>query len=400
MMKTIIEILQGMIAGGLIFAVALIILIWVKDQTRKISILRLYVQIISSLIIFIGLIIGPFGLEQYPQIGNAPRDVLIGTNIFGTPFPDGLTVPTMACYYPSGRSMTCALWQIQSYLFPFWTAGKGWGVNYVTSGLERLIVVFGLVIVMSIILGRFFCGWICPFGLYMDLISRFRKCLKIDHWNLSKNINDALRQLSYIIIIVILLLSFIFGAENIVGMKIVSETEYGGFIYRYFTAPFCQVCPMKPLCIMVEGAFGYMNFQYVLSQTTGLFYEIGYYVTSLNILVLILVTVSAFAIRRFWCRLCPLGGLIAIFSRFIPFKWASIVRLYKEEEKCTKCGICKRVCPPQVTEMYEEKGGDVTVSGCILCFRCIEMCPYEDCLKITAAGKTVISSRNWLSQTR
>jgi polyferredoxin len=396
MMGIIAEMLQATIVVGIIIAAMLIIIIGVKDRTKKISCLRIFIQTISLGAIFLGLIVGPFGLTQYPPIGNAPRDTLIGTSILGAPFPDGLSVPTMACYYPSGRTMTCALWQIQSYIFPFWAAGKGWGVNYVSSGLERLAIVFGLLIAMSVILGRFFCGWICPFGFYMDLITRARKYLKVRHRNLSEGLNDGLRQLRYLIIAAILLLSFVFGAEAIVGTQLVSGTEYKGFVYQYFSAPFCQVCPMRPLCVLIEGALGYMNLQYVFSQTTGQFYEIGYYVTSLNMLILVLVTIGAFALRRFWCRICPLGGLIAVFNRFIPFKWASVVRLNKDEEKCTKCGICKRVCPPQVIEVYEEKSGDVTTSGCILCFRCVEMCPYEDCLKIDVAGKTIFGSKNWL----
>jgi ferredoxin-type protein NapH len=64
--------------------------------------------------------------------------------------------------------------------------------------------------------------------------------------------------------------------------------------------------------------------------------------------------------------------------------------------KCTKCGVCKRVCPTQATEMFEKKGGDVTESRCMLCMRCIEMCPYEDALTLEVAGKTVLRSRNWL----
>jgi len=153
---------------------------------------------------------------------------------------------------------------------------------------------------------------------------------------------------------------------------------------------------MKPLCVLVESASGFMDPTSVFSHNTGLLYEAGYYVTSLNVAVLALVTIGAFAFRRFWCRICPLGGLISLFNRFPPFKWFSVVRLNKIEEKCTKCGICKRVCPPQVTEVYEEKGGDVTSSGCILCFRCVEMCPYEGCLEIRVAGKPIYKSRNWL----
>jgi polyferredoxin len=141
---------------------------------------------------------------------------------------------------------------------------------------------------------------------------------------------------------------------------------------------------------------GAMDSAFVFINTHGTFYEAGYYLTSLNLIILGIITVGALAYRRFWCRICPLGGLTALFSTFAPFKRIALMRLHKVEEKCTKCGICKRVCPTQVTEVYEEKSGDVTTSGCMLCFRCVEMCPYEDTLKVKFAGKTVFKSRNWL----
>lgn len=398
MTEIITEILRVTIIAGVIFAGILVILIWVKDQTKKISYLRLFIQIAAVPVIFLGLIIGPFGLSQFPPVGNAPRDALVGTEILGAPFPDGLSVPVLACYYPSGRTVTCPIWQIQAYIFPFWNAGLGfgWGVYYTTHGLERLAIVFGLVIVMAIVLGRFFCGWICPFGLYIDLMIRLRKTFKKRYWKLSEGVNTSLRQLRYVIIAAFLILSFVFGSQAIIGLQLVPGTQSGEYVYDYFSAPFCQICPMKPLCVLVESASGLMDPTSVFSHNTGLLYEVGYYVTSLNVAVLALVTIGAFAFRRFWCRICPLGGLISIFNRFPPFKWFSVVRLNKVEEKCTKCGICKRVCPPQVTEVYEEKGGDVTSSGCILCFRCVEMCPYEGCLEIRVAGKPIYKSRNWL----
>jgi formate hydrogenlyase subunit 6/NADH:ubiquinone oxidoreductase subunit I len=76
------------------------------------------------------------------------------------------------------------------------------------------------------------------------------------------------------------------------------------------------------------------------------------------------------------------------------------MHINKIEEKCTKCGVCKRVCPVQVTEVYEKKGGDITTSMCMLCLRCVEMCPYEDTLKVQLAGKTVFKSRNWLEPSK
>jgi len=143
---------------------------------------------------------------------------------------------------------------------------------------------------------------------------------------------------------------------------------------------------------------GLMQPAWLVETTHGVLYELGYYVTSTNIIILAIVTAAAFLFRRSWCQICPLGGLIALFNRFPPFKWISGVRLEKTEEKCTKCGICKRVCPTQVKEVYEQKSGDVASSQCIYCLRCVEMCPYEDALKFKFAGKTVCKSRNWLNR--
>ena len=42
-----------------------------------------------------------------------------------------------------------------------------------------LLVMLIVILVMPIVLGRFFCGWLCPFGLYMDLITVVRKAFKV-----------------------------------------------------------------------------------------------------------------------------------------------------------------------------------------------------------------------------
>ncbi|PVX23357.1 MAG: hypothetical protein CW691_10825 [Candidatus Bathyarchaeum sp.] len=390
MLEIIAEALRATIAVSLIVLGILAILIWVRNLTRKLSALRLFIQIVSVAVIFLGLIIGPFGLDQWSYLGSAPRDIVVGTNILGVPYPDGLTVPTFSCYYASGRTATCVVWQLQSYLFPDY----GTSSVYLATGIQRLAIATGLLVVFSLIFGRFLCGWVCPFGLYMDLLTRLRKTLRIRHWTLSERTNEMLRQARYLIIAVFLILSVILGMRAIAGIELISESELG----RYLEIPFCQVCPAKPLFVLVQSGLGYMDINYALSRTVGDLALTGWYLTSINIVILGVVTGGSFMIRRLWCRICPLGGLIAIFSRFGPFKRLSLIKLTKVEEKCTKCGICKRVCPPQVTEVYEEKGGDVTVSDCILCFRCVEMCPYEGCLKVEVAGKPIYKSKNWLKE--
>jgi ferredoxin-type protein NapH len=141
-----------------------------------------------------------------------------------------------------------------------------------------------------------------------------------------------------------------------------------------------------------------MNWSYISQIAYGPFWISGFYLTSINLIILAIITILALAYRRVWCRICPLGGLTALFSTFTPFKQIALTKLQKDEHKCTKCGVCKRVCPTQAIAMYAQKGGDVTESRCMLCARCVEICPYEGALELKFAGKSLMKSRNWLEK--
>jgi NAD-dependent dihydropyrimidine dehydrogenase PreA subunit len=382
----------GLALGAIVFAFAVL----KRDRTRKISSLRLLIQILFVILIFTGIFINMPRLPLIPNSEVAQHEILIGTDVVNGALPDGLPIPAFACYYACGRTVICPLWQIQTYIYPFWNTGHGWAVNYNLPGIERVALVFAVIIIAAVVLGRFWCGWICPFGLYLDLMTKLRKALKIRHRALSSSANERLHQLSYVILAATMLLSVLFASQTILGSQVIPGTEYGGFTYTYFSAPFCQVCPMKPLCMLLETATGVVKPEWTFATTTGQFWQLGYYVTSLNLVVLGIVTAAAFFFRRSWCRICPLGGLVALFNRYPPFKWISGVRLEKEEAKCDRCGICKRVCPTQATSVYERKSGDVADAKCIMCLRCVEMCPQQEALKFKVAGKTVCKSRNWL----
>ncbi|MGE5532726.1 MAG: 4Fe-4S binding protein [Bacillota bacterium] len=379
-----------------------------KNKTRKITSLRLFIQAVAVIAIFMGLIIGPFnqpGSLFYP-LGVSPRDRLIGGDILGNQFPDGISLPILACYYPNGRTVTCAIWQLQAYIFPFWNAPRGYEVVYSTSGLEKLAIVIGMLAVASIIFGRSFCGWLCPFGLYQDVLTRIRKSARLRHLSFKDNTNSRLGQSRYVIIAVFMILSVIFASYSIFGTELIAGTRTGGpegteaGIVSNINEPFCLVCPARPLCILVEVGIGQLNWSYISKIVYGPYWISGFYLTSINLAILIAVTILALAYRRVWCRICPLGGITALFSSFTPFKQIALTKLQKDEHKCTKCGVCKRVCPTQATDMYEKKGGDVTESRCMLCARCVEICPYEGALKMTFAGKTLAKSRNWLDESK
>ncbi len=381
----------GVVAA--VVAVAALVVGTRGGKTRKISSFRLFIQIAMLFLLFFGVFIDHQNIPV-PAEQLAPHDFLIGTNELSA-IPDGIPLPVFGCYYACGRTFTCPLWEMQTYIYPFFDAGRGWGVNYDFGGIERLAIVVGIVIAAAVLLGRFWCGWICPFGLFMDLMTRLRKALHIKHRNLSHSANQKLHQLGYVMLAAIIIICVIFASQSIVGAQLVPGTELGGFTYTYFSAPFCQVCPMKPLCILIETGVGLMKPDWTIGTTTGQFWQLGQYITSLNLTVFAVVVAAAFFFRRSWCRICPLGALIALFNRFPPFKWISAVRLEKAQEKCTKCGVCKRVCPTQITNVYEAKGGDVATAECLMCLRCVEMCPEKDCLQFKFAGKTVCRSRDW-----
>ena len=89
---------------ALIVAIGIIaILKFSKDKTRKITSLRLFIQIAAVFGVFMGLLIGPFnqpGSLFYP-LGISPRDHLIGADVLGNQFPDGISLPIFCLLYTS-----------------------------------------------------------------------------------------------------------------------------------------------------------------------------------------------------------------------------------------------------------------------------------------------------------
>jgi polyferredoxin len=388
-----------------VIAVALgIILIYklTKNKTRRVSSLRLFIQAVAVIGLFMGLFIGPFNQPLFAPLGPAPRDHLLAGNLLGNQFPDGISFPVLACYYPDGRTVTCAIWQLQAYIFPFWNYPQGYNVFYSTSGLEKIAIVIISIAVAAILLGRSFCGWLCPFGLYQDVLTRIRKATGKRHLIFSEKTSTALGQSRYIIIAIFIILSVIFASSAIFGYEIIPGTRPGGpqgaeaGLVGQLNEPFCLVCPMRPLCTLIQCAIGSMKWSYVWAITG--YSPLAGYVSYMNLIILGVVTALALAYRRVWCRICPLGALTALFSSFTPFKQIALAKLMKNEQKCTNCGVCKRVCPTQADAVFDKKGGDVTESRCILCARCVEICPYEEALSIKFAGKTIMKSRNWLEQ--
>ncbi|MFB3890177.1 MAG: 4Fe-4S binding protein [Candidatus Bathyarchaeia archaeon] len=316
--------LSLVVGVGLAIAGVLAIYIWIKNRTRKVTYLRLYVQLVSFFTIFFTVII-------------------------------------------------LAKWNSLVYAV--------------------------IILVLPIFIGRFFCGWLCPFAFYMDLISLVRKAMRVRHRSLPDRLNKALHKVRYVVAASMLTLPFFFNALDL--------QTWAQFIQ--FAGPFKPlnsflIGPLETLVTPFPGTIefsGYsLTYPYIRGILTYVNVGAAEVTTALAILFIAVTVVGAFVFRRFWCRFCPTGVSIAAVNKYKALRGIPIVRLNKVEEKCTKCGVCKRVCPVQVTEVYDEKGGDITTQMCMLCTRCVEMCPYEGCLRVQAAGRTIFKSRNWLEPSK
>lgn len=270
-----------------------------------------------------------------------------------------------------------------------------------SGGLPPIQFLYVLVIIlaMTLFLGRFFCGWLCPFALIMDLESLLRKALKLRHRTIPDKLNKILHQSRYVILLFFLLLPIVLwflDPQPIMVSPLMAQLLAGH--YRPYSI---LLDPLIPFIVPWKGQLivGQINFTYpyALDFITYLGANIG---QAIAIVFVGLTLVGSFLFRRVWCRFCPTGSSLAVVNRFKGFKWAPILHINKEEEKCTKCGVCKRVCPVQVNEVYEQKGGKIQTSQCMLCARCVEMCPYKDTLKVKLGNKTLFKSRNWLEPTK
>ena len=73
--------------------------------------------------------------------------------------------------------------------------------------------------------------------------------------------------------------------------------------------------------------------------------------------------------NRAFCKyICP----ITIFLK--PTSYFSMIRVKCDQEKCIKCGKCKKVCPMNV-DMTDNSRKRINGTECILCTNCITECP-------------------------
>jgi|WetSurMetagenome_2_1015567.scaffolds.fasta_scaffold48393_2 ferredoxin-type protein NapH len=260
-----------------------------------------------------------------------------------------VALPTLSCHFLEQRVASCYIYAVQELL------GSGWKVKYTSLILPTI----GFLI-LGLIFGRAWCSWVCPIGFIQDLFISIRKYFKISHYSLSDGLKRLVVYSKWFLILYLIVVSLGIGIPYF-------------FLHAYkydLLLPFCQICPGKQIFPMLAGRFNAILKVETMSTLTTV---MGY----LAIASFIFYVISTSFIRRLWCRLCPMSIFLGFFNKI------SFFSLRKEGKRCTKCGICLRSCPVQVEEVYEEKEKErIAPHTCIQCYRCVEMCPEKDALKV------------------
>ena len=201
------------------------------------------------------------------------------------------------------------------------------------------------IVLLTVIAGRFFCGWICPMGTLLDACDTL-------FWRK----RDNKKQTSKLSGIKYILLAAIIGSSAFAAQTAYLFDPFA-ILYRAFTFTFYPIIQLgKEIPFVGEW------------MTTAIPGSLQNFF-SLNMaafIILLSIILLGSIVRRFWCRnLCPLGALLGLLSRF------GIVRR-KVKQTCTNCSKCMPYCKMNA---IEEDPKSYKATECIYCYSCVYVCP-------------------------
>ena len=230
-------------------------------------------------------------------------------------------VPGLNCYSCPAASGACPIGSFQAVV----GSSKFSFSYYIT----------GFLILLGVLLGRFVCGFLCPFGWLQELLH------KIPGKKLS---TKKLKPLTYIKYVVLLF------AVVLLPVLVVNDVGMGDpFFCKY-------ICPQGVL----EGAIP------LAIANAGIRSALGHLFTWKLVVLIAVVVLSVLFYRPFCKWICPLGAFYALMNR------VSLLGIQVDACKCVSCGKCSRVCQMDVDVVRAPNHAE-----CIRCGKCIGACPVD-----------------------
>ncbi len=218
-----------------------------------------------------------------------------------------------------------------------------------------------LLVGLTLLVGRAWCGWLCPIGTLLDLFNLRRLRGK------RKPPSEAWRKVKYALLLLILFAA-LFGNLTLMVLDPVTLFERTvsssllPALDRGITAAEAALYKYPALREFIMNFDDWIRPE-VLPRTPAPSRAVLLYAG----IFLGIVALNVFA-ERFWCRyLCPLGGFLGLLSKI------GLVRR-EVNSACQGCLLCTRACPTGTIRPEEEYASDP--SECTMCLECMDACPW------------------------
>jgi polyferredoxin len=229
-----------------------------------------------------------------------------------------------------------------------------------------------LTLLLTFVFGRAWCGWLCPLGTLLDLLSprlvrRRKGRLAPRHPPRPERRGlEGWRVIKYVLLAALLLLAVLGNLTLLVldPLAIVLRTLGAAAwpaLDQLVTRLEALLYRLPGLADPVSALDAVLRPGLLPSEPA--FYQ-GAWLLALFFLGLVLLNWIA---PRFWCRyLCPLGGLLGLVSKAALFR-------RQVGEACQGCTLCTQACPTGTIDPQQDYASDP--AECTMCMDCLDACP-------------------------
>ncbi len=249
--------------------------------------------------------------------------------------------------------------EISAAINSFFRANPLVTISYILAvkAVNILLIPGIMMILASAILGRFFCGWICPLGTIIDLTTvKIRKSIPV------KFLKGRFKYyLLFTLLAAALFNVNIAGVFDPIAILVRALTFFlypllGYTVRSGWTGLYSALGEKRDY---LDPLFAFLR-DYVLP-----FRETFYPLAFLSLIFFMGILFLERYERRNWCKnLCPLGTLLGIMANFSLFKRVP-------GKLCADCGQCKEICPTGFDTDTLQK------SDCIVCMDCRLQCAFK-----------------------
>jgi len=277
-------------------------------------------------------------------------------------------LPALSCSYDQMNGGYCVLIRTQHMLHHQIGMAVARAHELTFSMVLPLLIALATFFAFFFVLGKAFCGWVCPLGTLQEIVGKIGRRFGIGIRRAELPVS-RLRPVKWLILV-----GLVFLLPLLTGLGVTPHS---------LGNPYCDVCPARIATTLLTGKADQLALNMGGSWSFGL--------GALANWLFGFVLVGALALRQPFCRICPLLAFNSIFQRLSP------ARLVKPSRaSCGNCRMCTTACPMDIPEISQAEGNQAYNEDCTLCGRCAEYCPQDGVISIKWAHVTVFrSSRDY-----